>query len=230
MGNGCGKEQIRQPTGEVRGDPILEPAAEERSPLVVARAARSDSEYLAKHAETLAFCRKALRFSGRAFLALACVQTYERKAPACLDSFAYGVFLLDAARRVNRLLKRESGDAQEQLTAALESVAQCHSIFAWVTLVAVGNALAAATGARAAFVGAAEAYDVKGRALKLAEEEYYLSRFGAGLAASLWLFLGGGAYFAGKLRYWRRASSLGAEIASHKIEKVFSPRKKEKGS
>ena len=94
-----------------------------------------DDAYVRRNAEVLLFCRAALRFSGYAFFALAFVETLRMKAPGCLDSCAYGVFLLDAARRVSRLVKRTTTQcARAELTEALESIAQCHTIFAWVTL------------------------------------------------------------------------------------------------
>ena len=65
-----------------------------------------DDAYVRRNAEVLLFCRAALRFSGYAFFALAVVETLRMKAPGCLDSCAYGVFLLDAARRISRLVKR----------------------------------------------------------------------------------------------------------------------------
>ena len=94
-----------------------------------------DDAYVRRNAEVLLFCRAALRFSGYAFFALAVVETLRMKAPGCLDSCAYGVFLLDAARRISRLVKRTTTQcARAELTEALESIAQCHTIFAWVTL------------------------------------------------------------------------------------------------
>ena len=178
--------------------------------------------------ETLESTVFGLKFSGYAFLALAVGQTAQMTFPACLDSFAYGIFLLDAARRVNKLVKNEARkSAQDQLVDALDSVAQCHAIFAWVTIMSAMGLFAEVTGLKAAGLKWAEDNDAVNPVLGW--NEYYFFSFKALVAAcgAAGLKFGGYDYMVGKAKYWTKASKIGRELVTHKFAKVFS--KKDNG-
>lgn len=91
--------------------------------------------FIRQHAECLSTVCQALKFSGRAFLALGFVQlVFEASILASFDELAFGVFLLDAAHTLTLLLQNRSKQpAADELCSALKSVADTHSIFAWVT-------------------------------------------------------------------------------------------------
>ena len=181
-----------------------------------------------KHKDTLAFAVFALKFSGYSFLALGVLQTVAKAAPACLDSVAYGVFLLDAARRVNKLAKQESKKAaQDQLVDALDSVAQCHAIFAWVTIMAAGGLFADVSGLKAWGLRWAEEHDAVNAVLGY--NEYYWYSFKGVVAAggAAGLKFGGYDYVVGKVKYWTKASKIGAEMANHKYAKLLAAKPKE---
>jgi len=185
-----------------------------------------NAAYLEEHEATLKFSKSSLKFSGYAFLALAVAQTCQGKAPACLDSFAYGIFLLDAARRVSRLLSNDSRkSAQDQLTDALESIAHCHAFFAWVTAMLVGGVVLEASGAQDWALRWAEDHDALNRVLGWNDTYFYSFKAGLGLCGALGLRPGGYDYVVARLKYWGRASRVGKEMVAHKIEKVLSPQK-----
>ena len=181
--------------------------------------------YLDQHKDTLAFTKNALKFSGYAFLALGVLQTCAMKPPtAFLDSDAYGIFLLDAARRVSKLLKNEAKkSAQDQLTDALESIAMCHSIFAWVTAMLVLGLFAEVSGLQAAALKWAEDNDAINYVLGLNDYYYVSFKLACAAAFGAGLKFGGYDYIVGKLAYWTKASKVGKELVAHKIDKVPNP-------
>ena len=179
-----------------------------------------DDAYVRRNAEVLLFCRAALRFSGYAFFALALVETMLMKAPGCLDSCAYGVFLLDAARRVSRLVKRTTTQcARAELTEALESVAQCHTIFAWVTLAGALREFRALTTVDDLVLNWVEDRAVVEFATDVAEEYYYATRGGGAVVVALGFYFVGLDWLRKKAKYWGRAFSLGSEMAESKARK-----------
>ena len=110
-------ERILRNSMEAPGAPTSPPASPTRKSKF--DLVHENKLFANKHKDTLAFAVFALKFSGYSFLALGVLQTAAKAAPACLDSVAYGVFLLDAARRVNKLCKQESKKAaQDQLVDA----------------------------------------------------------------------------------------------------------------
>ena len=186
-----------------------------------------NAAYLEEHAATLAFSKSSLKFSGYAFLALAVAQTHQKAAPACVDSLAYGIFLLDAARRVSRLLGNESKkSAQDQLTDALESIAQCHSLFAWVTAMLVIGYVLEASGLQAWGLALAAEHDVLNRALAYNESYFYTFKAVVGAAGAVGLRFGGYDYCVNRIKYWGRATGIGREMAAHKIAKVLGSKSK----
>ena len=189
-----------------------------------------DDAYVRRNAEVLLFCRAALRFSGYAFFALAVVETLRMKAPGCLDSCAYGVFLLDAARRISRLVKRTTTQcARAELTEALESIAQCHTIFAWVTLAGAVREFRALTTLDDLVLHWVEDRAVVEFATEMAEEYYYSTRGGSAVVVALGFYLFGLDWLRKKVKYWGRAFSLGSEMAESKARKLslyLSPVKK----
>ena len=193
-----------------------------------------DDAYVRRNAEVLLFCRAALRFSGYAFFALAVVETALMKAPGCLDSCAYGVFLLDAARRVSRLVKRTTTQcARAELTEALESVAQCHTIFAWVTLAGALREFRALTTVDDLVLTWVEDRAVVEFAAEVAEDYYYATRGGGAVVVALGFYFVGLDWLRKKAKYWGRAFSLGSEMAESKARKLslyLSPVKKTKAA
>ena len=189
-----------------------------------------DDAYVRRNAEVLLFCRAALRFSGYAFFALAVVETLRMKAPGCLDSCAYGVFLLDAARRISRLVKRTTTQcARAELTEALESIAQCHTIFAWVTLAGALREFRALTTVDDLVLRWVEDRAVVEFATEMAEEYYYATRSSAAVVVALGFYFVGLDWLRKKVKYWGRAFSLGSEMAESKARKLslyLSPVKK----
>ena len=189
-----------------------------------------DDSYVRRNEEVLLFCRAALRFSGYAFFALAFVETMLMKAPGCLDSCAYGVFLLDAARRISRLVKRTTTQcARAELTEALESVAQCHTIFAWVTLAGAVREFRALTTVDELVLTWVEDRAVVEFAAEVAEEYYYATRGGGAVVVALGFYFVGLDWLRKKAKYWGRAFSLGSEMAESKARKLslyLSPVKK----
>ncbi|KAK7254061.1 hypothetical protein SO694_00008050 [Aureococcus anophagefferens] len=180
-----------------------------------------------KHKDTLAFAVFALKFSGYSFLALGVLQTLA-KAPGLPRHVAYGVFLLDAARRVNKLCKQESKKAaQDQLVDALDSVAQCHAIFAWVTIMAAGGLFADVSGLKAWGLRWAEEHDVVNAVLGYNESYWYSFKGVVAAGGAAGLKFGGYDYMVGKVKYWTKASKIGAEMANHKYAKLLAKKPKE---
>ena len=180
-----------------------------------------DDAYVKRNTEVLLFCRTALRFSGGAFFALAVLETIRMKAPGCLDSLAYGVFLLDAARRVSRLVKRTTTQcARAELTEALESIAQCHTIFVWVTLTPAFRELRALTTLDDRVAAWVEDRAVVEYATALAVEYYYASRAGVAVVVVMSFYLFGLDVLRKKLAYWGRAFSIGSQMAEHQAREI----------
>mmetsp|Transcript_18005 Transcript_18005/g.56477 ORF Transcript_18005/g.56477 Transcript_18005/m.56477 type:complete len:216 (+) Transcript_18005:938-1585(+) len=165
----------------------------------------------------------ALRFSGRAFLALGMSQLLlQSKIVSSLDEFAFGVFLLDAAHKIKRLLANVSTEtAADELCGALKSIGDTHSIFAWVTSYQTSVIVFGFFGLEPLLQAAITHSALYTAYADFAARHVLLMHCVKAGVALVVLRFGGLSYAKTKITYWTRASAIGVYLATDKIARVL---------
>lgn len=185
---------------------------------VVESVKRDNGTWVKENREVLEQAQTALRFSGYAFLALAvCQLVLESSIMSSLDEFAFGIFLIDAAHKIKLLLANASTKpAADELCSAVQSIADTHSIFAWVTSYQVGMLVFGFFGVQPfAQNHLYHIYD------DFASTHVYLTHFVKAAAALLTLRYGGLDYARRKITYWTRASELATSLFTDKLARLL---------
>lgn len=165
----------------------------------------------------------ALRFSGRAFLALAVSQlVFQSLLLPSLDEFAFGIFLLDAAHKIKRLLANASTQpAADELCGALKSIGDTHSIFAWVTGFQMSTIVFGFFGIQPLV----ESFISRSKVAHIYEtfaSDHVLLMHGIKAAVALVVLRFGGLDYAKtKITYWTRASALATYLLTDKVARIL---------
>ena len=185
---------------------------------VVESVKRDNGVWVKENREVLEQAQTALRFSGYAFLALAaCQLVFESTIMSSLDEFAFGVFLLDAAHKIKRLVANASTHpAADELCSAVQSIADTHSIFAWVTSYQVGVLVFGFFGVQP--LAQNHLYHIYD---DFASRHVYLMHLVKAASALLILRYGGLDYARRKITYWTRASELATFLFTDKLARLL---------
>lgn len=165
----------------------------------------------------------ALRFSGRAFLALAVSQLlFQSLIMSSLDEFAFGVFLLDAAHKIKRLLANASTQpAADELCGALKSIGDTHSIFAWVTSYQMSVIVFSFFGIQPLIESMLAKSHVFHLYFAFASNHVMLMHCIKAAVALIVLRYGGLDYAKTKMAYWSRASTLATYMITDKCARLL---------
>ena len=182
--------------------------------------------FVREHLDCLVAIHSALRFSGRAFLAKgACQLVFESSIIASLDEFAFGVFLLDAAHTIKRLAANSTSEpAAEELCAALRSIGDTHSIFAWVTSGEVVVIVSTFFGLKQLLHDHLNSSTIYSTLSDFATDHTVIVNVFKVVIAVFGLRFGGLRYCRTKLSYWTRASSLAAYLLTDKVARLLGHR------